>query len=118
MNPVNKILSIYSVLFKHYVGFNYRTAHGKDQTIIKNLLKSYSEDQLTALLIIYFNWYGMSGSDEKEQQFVASTGFALSMFMAQTVKYEMYARNVAGLDMDNEEALKVFIAKHMQEALG
>lgn len=114
---MQKILTAYKLLFKKKVGFEYRTAYGKDQVILKRLLETYSELQLIALFIVYFNWYGMDGADEREHQFVASTGFALTMFVAQTVKYEMYARNVAKIPLDNEEELNAFVAKHMQEAM-
>lgn len=108
-----RLLRLYSILFSLIVGFPYKGTMGQDLKTLKQLKENYSELQIAMLLIVYFQWHGVDGSSDKEYQFVVSTGFNLSMFAKTTSKYEMYARNVALIDMDNQTTLLDNINKSM-----
>lgn len=108
-----RLLRLYSILFRLVVGFSYKGTMGQDLRLLKELKSNYSELQIAMLLIVYFQWRGVDGSSEKDFQFVVSTGFNLSMFAKTISKYEIYARNVALVDMDNPETLLDTVNKSM-----
>lgn len=112
-----KLLTVYSMLWKNKTGFDYKPSYGKDSVMLKRLLSKYTEAQVLVLMIIFFNWYGMDGANEKEYRSVVESGFNLGWFISQIPKYEMYARNVAGINMDDSDKVLDFVANHMQSII-
>lgn len=114
--PAKRLLSIYKDCFMYHYGFNYKEK-GKfgsfDLKILKDLLESYSELQIARLLIIFFNWHGMTGSDTKEFNFLSGATFYLGLFKMNTSKYEAYSRNVLGEKFDDDNELLEIVGRYM-----
>ena len=100
-----RLLRHYSLLFHWIVGFSYKGNLGMDFRIYKNLMENYTELQIAMLLIVYFQWHGVTGTSDNDYQFVVNNAFGLSMFSKGISKYEIYARNVLGINMDDEDVL-------------
>lgn len=111
--PSLRLLTIYKDCFKFFYGFDYKPNFGRDLKILKDLLESYSELQTARLLIIFFNWHGMTGSDTKEFNFLSGATFSLGLFKMNTSKYEAYSRNVLGEKFDDDSELLGIVGRHM-----
>jgi predicted transcriptional regulator len=103
--PSSRLLSIYSDLFKDVFGFSYKSNFGRDLKIIKDMLQNYSELQIARMMIIFFSWHGMTGSDDREYNFLVGATFSLGLFKVNASKYEVYSRNVLKEDFDSDEKL-------------
>ena len=57
--PVNRLQSLYSLLFKNLYGFKPKpTTYPQTGGVFKQLLKDYSEIQIACLLIVFFLMIG------------------------------------------------------------
>lgn len=114
--PMKRIISIYRDLWKHERGFDYKiTSWGMLGKMIKTLLEHYTEVQIAALLIVFFNWNGITGKDSREHEAVAKASFAFGWFFKGINQYETYIRNTYGLNFDDPIAVREFVAEHMLE---
>ncbi|MBP7118584.1 helix-turn-helix domain-containing protein [Candidatus Woesebacteria bacterium] len=116
-NATDRLLGIYKILWKYKTGFDYKPTFGKDKAQLKSVLGKYTELQAAALMVIYFEWRGVDGRDEKEYNFIVGTGFSLGMYISGLNKYEMYARNVARINIDNKDETRQFINDSMSAVL-
>lgn len=112
-NPLDRLLSIYRDLFKYTYGFDYKVNFGRDKNTLKTILTNYTELQIARLLIVYFNWAGMTGTDVKEKNYLSGATYPLSMFSVNMPKYEAFVRNVLKEDFENDVELYSIIGKEM-----
>lgn len=117
-SPTARVFSIYCSLFLDKFGMGYKGSVPMAMKQVKDLLVSYTELQLAMLLIIYFEWKGMSGDNFKDQEYLCNVAFPPTMFRSQISKYEIYARNVMNLDFDNDEKLLPLVGKHISQLTG
>jgi hypothetical protein len=101
-SAVDRLLSIYCSLYNYTFNCYYKPNYGKDKVIIKRLLENYTELQLAHLLISYFGWHGMTGSDSKEYNNLTQNAFPISWFSTMINKLEVYSRNVVRVEFDND----------------
>ena len=64
-------------------------------------------------MIIFFNWAGVSGNSDIDKMKLINAQHPLNWFLKNINPYEVYARNVLNIDVDKEDEVKEFVAKHM-----
>lgn len=112
-NYIIRLLSIYKDLFNNLYGF-YPTVppqnYGKQ---LKSVCMYKSELQLSLFMIIFFNWAGVSGNSDIDKMKLINAQHPLNWFLKNINPYEVYARNVLNINVDNEGEVREFVAKHM-----
>lgn len=108
-----RIISIYTDLFRHKYGFHPQLPIARFGKAIKVLHSTHTELQIAALLIIFFEWAGMDGRDDWEKESLIKVTHNMGWFFNSVNKYEAYLRNVFGLNLDNEEGVREFVANGM-----
>jgi len=108
---IDRVLKIYNILFRNLYGFSPTISIPRFGKELKKLLQSKSEVQVSALLIAFFDWAGMDGRDDRERSKLVASSHNPFWFFSTVNQYEAKLRNVDGLDLDNEEAVKDFVAK-------
>lgn len=111
--PRDRVLSVYSALYKNLYKVVYKINFGRDYKIVNSLLELYTEVQLARLLVIYFNWRGMSGTYEKEFIYLSGILFPLAMFKSKVNEFEVYSRNVLGDKLDDDNEILKVVGSHM-----
>ena len=110
---IKRVLSIYTDLFRHKYGFYPNLPIGRFGKALKLLIKTHTELQIAALLVVFFEWQGMDGSDSFERDRLLKVTHNMGWFFNSVNKYQAYLQNVFGLDFNNEEVVKEFVAKNM-----
>lgn len=110
-----RILSVYRDLFKNKYGFYPMISFGKFGKLVKILLQNYTELQISAMLIIFFDWAGMDGGDDFTREKLINATHSFGWFFSTTNQYQAYLRNVHGLDFDNEDIVREFVANSLLE---
>lgn len=110
-----RVLSVYTDLFRAKYGFVPQLPMGRWGVSLKRLIATHTELQISAMLIVFFNWRGMSGDDEFSEQKLIDSGHHFGWFFSTTNSYEIYLRNVFHLEFDNEEKVKEFVATTLLE---
>ena len=108
-----RILSVYRDLFRSKYGFMPSVPIARYGRQLKALNETHSELQVAAMLIVFFDWKGMSGDDNFTEQKLIDAGHALGWFFSTVNTYEIFLRNVYKLDFDKEEEVKNFVSKSM-----
>lgn len=108
-----RVLSVYSDLFKNKYGFKPTVPIPRFGKSLKELLKTKTELQVSAMMIVFFDWAGLDGNDNFAKQKLLDAGHNFSWFFSTVNQYEAYLRNVYGLDLDNEELVREFVGKNM-----
>ena len=112
--PSQRLMTIYQDCFQYVYGFKYKPNFGRDLKILKDLLESYSELQIARLLTIYFNWKGMSGSDERDSKYLTENNYPLALFKSNVVKYETFIRNVLREDFESDQEMLTKTGMYIQ----
>jgi hypothetical protein len=108
-----RILSIYKDLFRQKYGFVPTLPFGKFGIMLKRLMATHTELQVSALMIVFFNWKGVTGNDNIEEQRLLNVTHNSSWFFNSIDKYKVYLINVFGLDFNNEEVVRKFVSDYM-----
>ncbi len=106
---MTRFLRIYCSLFRQKYGFSPMLNIARYRRPLKALVEARSEKQIQALLFIFFNWYGMTGNDQREQESLQKATFNPQWFFSCVNSYEAYARNVLGINLDNEPEVDKFL---------
>lgn len=110
---IQRIISVYSDLFKDKYGFYPTINFGRTGKLIQSLIDNKTELQIAALLIVYFDWSGIDGGDEFEREKLLKACYPFGWFYSSINQYEVWIRNVYKLEFDNEEVVKEFVAQNM-----
>ena len=110
-----RILSIYNDLFKNKYGFYPKLPMGKFGMQTKSLIKDYSELQISAMLITFFDWAGMDGNDKFTRDKLIGVTHPYGWFCSTINQYEAYLRNVLEIKFDEEEAVREFVGRNILE---
>lgn len=108
-----RLLSMYNRLFRHKYGFSPSIDVGRFGKLAKQLVVSHTELQIACLMLVFFEWRGMSGSDEIAQKKLLDATFNPHWFGSTINQYEAYLRNVVQIDFDNNESLTKFIRENL-----
>ena len=114
-SPVQRVLYFYRRNYYNKYEIALPSAlYGRSGKVIKELLVSYTEIQLSYLLIVFFSWKGMNDNNDKELNFLSSSGFNLSLFKSKVDQFEIYVKNICGYktEFDNSDALLDLVVKH------
>lgn len=114
--PSVRIDSIYSTLFNDKYGFNPPNALiGSRRKIFKELVGSYTELQIARLLIAFFEWRGMTGNDDKEENYVTSKTHDVFTFKFYLPKLEAKIRNIEGegKQFEDDRLLLAIVGKYI-----
>lgn len=115
--PALRLMGIYSTLFQDRYGFVpsiVATRHGKQ---LSSLLKNYTEWQIALLLIIFFEWRGMTGGDDLAEQTLTKAAHPIGWFTNNLSQYEAYTRNVVEVKMDNQEVVEKIVSRTMDKII-
>ncbi len=104
-----RVLSIYKDLFRNKYGFDPQIAIPRVSKLIKDLAGRYTEFQIAALLIVFFNWAGMTGGDQFEADKLTKAANPFGWFYSSITQYEVYLRNIHHLEFDNPDAVRKFV---------
>lgn len=111
---IQRVASIYSDLFYHKYNLKPKIDFKVFGSKVNMLLGRYSEIQIAFYLAVYFNWKGMNGADEKENSFLQANTFSFNLFSSTITKYEVYSKNILGLDIDSDSVLYSELAQHIR----
>lgn len=106
---VNEVRGFYIAIFKKMFGFTPTVNYPKSGSVIKRMLKDFTEWQCYLFVCIHFEWRGMDGNDEFTHKRLKDRAFPLEWISFNVNSYQAYARNVLGLDFDDEIKLKEYI---------
>ena len=104
---------MYRDLFEELYGFKPVISIPRYSKQVKELAFLKSELEIASLLIVFFDWYGVTGNDSFEREKLVKAQHPLGWFFASINSYEAHLRNVLGLDMSDEKELRAFVAKRM-----
>lgn len=110
-----RILSVYNELYFDKYGRKPFIVFGKFGSLVKQLIDHYTELQIAAMLITFFNWRGMEGDDGFSEQKIINAIHNFGWFFSTVNSYEVYLCNVHGLDFDNEDEVRNFVEKSLQD---
>lgn len=107
--PTARLQSLYGKYFKHTYGFYPKAQYGSLGKCFKDLLSHYSEIQIAALLIVFFNWQGMDDRNPSEKKWLVDKAHSIWLFKSNASTYEAYLRNYKDLsrEFDDDEKLIV-----------
>lgn len=112
---ITRVLSVYNDLFRNIYGVSPTFEVSRYSKQIKGLATTKSELQIAALLVTFFDWNGITGSDAFEWEKLVKATFPLGWFFSSVTSYEVYLRNVFGLEFDKEYKVREFVAKSLLE---
>ncbi|MEK7564346.1 MAG: hypothetical protein AAB510_02145 [Patescibacteria group bacterium] len=110
---IERVVSIYIDLFIDKYGIKPNLRMPAVGGAIDNLSKRYTELQISAMLITFFEWYGMNNNSSFEQDKLTAIAHPFAWFFTNINQYEIYLRNMFELDFDNEIEVRNFVAKYM-----
>jgi hypothetical protein len=110
---IQRVVSIYNDLYRSTYGVSPHLQMAKIGTCIDALSKRYTELQISAMLIAFFNWAGMDDGSEFEKKKLISATHPFTWFYTGINQYEIYLRNVTELKFDDENEVRTFVAKSM-----
>ncbi len=110
---VQRVISVYSDLFKDKYGFYPTINFGRFGKLLKTLMETHTELQIAAMLIVFFDWAGMDGGSDFDREKLINAGHSFGWFFGTTNQYEIFLRNVQKLNFENEEDVREFVGKSL-----
>lgn len=111
--PIQRLKSIYNQLYLDKYGFLPSLDMLKVGGSIDSMLKTRSEFQVAAMMVVYFNWRGMDGSDDFAEKRLVNASHPFSWLPSSMNTHETYLRNVQRLDFDNNDEVAKFVRDYM-----
>ena len=111
-----RLHNFYSLVFSHFFGFVPKTAsYAKDASILKRLLKVYSEAQVAMLILLHFEWRGANGNEDFVFKRLSNAGFPISWISPNANAYVAYFKNVLNIDFDDQETILKMVKEKINE---
>ena len=114
LTRIQRVTSIYKDLYRNKYGCEPTLRMAQVGGCIDTLAKKYTEVQIAALLIVFFEWKGMDGSTDFEQNKLVGVAHPFGWFYGSVNQYEVYLRNVHGLKFDDEGEVIKFVGTFMR----
>lgn len=108
-----RVISIYYDLFRQKYGFDAKVSIPRVAKQIKDLCTRYTEFQVAALLIVFFNWSGMTGGDQFEADKLTKAANPFGWFYSSVTQYEVYLRNIQNLKFDDPGEVRKFVVDYI-----
>lgn len=110
---IQRVTSIYKDLYRYKYGCEPVLRMIQVGGCIDTLAKKYTEIQISAMLIVFFEWRGMDGSSDFDQNKLTNVAHPFGWFYGSVNQYEVYLRNVHGLKFDDENEVRKFVGTFM-----
>lgn len=114
--PITRLISVYASLYRYTYSFDIKSGvYGQLGSVFKKLLVDYSEIQISWLLCVFFDWKGMTGENQQEENWLSENSHSIFQFKSGVPKYELYVRNILdqSKEFDDDEALRERVGQHL-----
>ena len=111
---VKDIHGFYSAVFNKLFGFNPSLRYPITGSMLKKLLVDFTQWQIQVMILIHFNWRGMEGNDEWAFKKLRDRSFPLEWLHFSVNSYQAYARNVLGLNFDDDKSLQEYVHNYVK----
>lgn len=110
--PIARLMTAYNGLWLAKFGIE-RVARDFPRfgKAMKGLLESFTEIQITILMDTYFDWMGVSGDSQKDNDFLAGNGFSVEIMSKRVDILIAYVKNVLGGSWGSVEGDRAFVGK-------
>jgi hypothetical protein len=112
---IQRLMSIYTRLFKKKYDFAPKIDFGRFGKGMKTLIETHTEIQIASMLTVFFNWHGMTGTEDFAYKKLLEATFNPQWFFSTTNQYEAHIRNVSGFNFDDEVEMMNFIRNNLKE---
>lgn len=110
--PLKRLIKVYSIIWKEKYGFAPTiTKWGQLGKQFKLLISTFTEYQLSAIIVLHFDWKGASGTDEFTHKRLSEKCFPLEWVAGSVNEYVAFLKNSIGLDFDDKKAVKSYVVK-------
>lgn len=117
--PLQRIVYVYNLLWKDMYGFEPQIQNwGKLGKLYKPLLKSYSEFQIAALVIVHFSWRGATGDSQFDEKMLQDKCYPLDWIPARVNNYRAYLTNVLNVNFDDDVSVKNWVVGIIKPLIG
>ncbi len=110
---IQRVTSIYKDVYRYKYGCLPTLRMAQVGGCIDILSEKYTELQIAAMIITFFEWKGMDGNDMFEQNKLQGAAHPFGWFYTGVDKYEVFLRNVHGLKFDDEVECRKFVGTFM-----
>jgi len=107
--PCKRLITIYKDLFYSVYKISPEMNYGLFNKVFNDLLKNYSEVQISWLLIVFFTWRGMDGKSQSDYDFYVKATYPLPLFKSQLQKFIIYTINVLEIKEEWEDDKKLLL---------
>jgi len=105
----HRLVSLYELMWEYT--FKVRpqriSVRSQSSAIIKRLYKSYGESTSALIIILHFEWHGMSGINDRTHKDLFNNGFPVSWIPNSASLYESFIKNVLLISNDAEAEVKI-----------
>jgi len=107
-NSHARIGRLYELLWESKFGVPHKFhITGKTGSMLKNLLAESTESMVALMLVVHFEWRGMSGNDERALKNLHDNGYPFSWLPSKVSLYKAYILKTMGLDDETKQAIAI-----------
>ncbi len=110
--PIIRLMKVYNALW--LVKFNSPRVSDDYPRLgkaFKKLLETFTEIQIAILMDTYFDWMGVTGDNQKDNDFLAGNGFSVELLAKRVDILIAYVKNVLGGSWGSVEGDRAFARK-------
>lgn len=110
--PLKRLVKIYSLIWKDKYGFYPTiTKWGQLGKQFKLLISTFTEYQLSAIIVLHFDWKGANGDSDFIHKRLSEKCFPLEWVQPAVNEYVAYLKNSIGLNFDDKKEVKSYVVK-------
>lgn len=115
-SPLTRLVSVYGAKYHD----RYQTAYhaqfwAKYGMLYKPLLANFTEYQISALILLHFDWKGATGTDDFTHKRLVDANFPLEWVPRNVNAYKTYIINVLGVDFDKPAEIKKYVVDQLRQ---
>lgn len=113
-----RLIKVYNALWRQtYGSAPGLTNIGRFGKAVNKVLAEHTEMQVAVLIHTYYHWYGGSGNDQKEHNYLVDAGFPIEMILNKVGIMIAYLTNNIGLDYTDPEKVKAYAVRNLKDVL-
>lgn len=113
-----RLVKVYNALWrKTYSSAPGLTNIGRFGKAVNKILAEHTEMQVAVLIHTYYHWYGGSGNDQKEHNYLVDAGFPIEMILNKVGIMVAYLTNNIGLEYTNPDKVKAYAIRNLKDVL-
>lgn len=117
-SSLKRLVKVYSILWKAKYGFYPTiTKWGQLGKQFKVLITNFTEYQLSAIIVLHFDWKGANGDSDFIHKRLSEKCFPLEWISNSVNEYVAYLKNTIGLNFDNKKEVKSHVVKIIKPLL-